>query len=723
MTAPVRPDPLTVRAARWSARHPWRAIGAWLVLVVACLAAGQAFSLKQIGNRDATVGQSHQAQLVLHRAGLDQPAVENVLISGGDSAGRQAAAGELTRSLRGQATVASVAPALPSSHTDALLVAVTMRGDPDTASDRVEPILAATAATQRAHPGLRVEQAGSASADVQINDQVARDLSRAAAISLPVTLIILLIAFGAIVVAGVPVLLAMSAVAAATGLSVLASQFLPDSGSTSSMILLMGMAVGVDYSLFYLRRIREEGGRGRAAAIEIAARTSGHSVVVSGLAVIVSMAGLYLADNVVFSSLATGAILVVLIAVVGSITVLPALLAKLGRAVDRPRVPLLWRLSEPGRPARVWPRLLRPALRRPVRTLLSASGVLVLLALPATRLRLHSDSAASLPRSIPIVGTMNRLEQAFPGQQVTDILVVQARADQAAQVRAALESIPARLAGNPLFAPGSSPVTASADGRVHQLSLAVPWDAESGPAKQGVKLLRQQLGPQLRRLVPGSRWLVAGDVAVAVDVDQHLADRLPWVIGFVVGLTMLIMLITLRSVVLAALTAVLNLLSAGAAFGVLVLVFQHSWLQGALNFQSTGALINWIPLFTFAVLFGLSMDYHIFLLSRIREAAQAGYPMPAAVRAGVVSSAGTITSAAIVMVSVFSIFVSLHMVEMKELGLGLAVAVLVDAIVVRTVLLPAALVALGHWAWWPGPLSRTGQLRPERDRRPSAVVG
>jgi RND superfamily putative drug exporter len=214
--------------------------------------------------------------------------------------------------------------------------------------------------------------------------------------------------------------------------------------------------------------------------------------------------------------------------------------------------------------------------------------------------------------------------------------------------------------------------------------------------------LRNSLVPQALRGVPGAHWAVGGETAENLDVDRHAADRLPWVIAFVVLLTMLIMGWVFRSVVIAVTTAAVNLLSAGAAFGVLVLVFQHSWAEGLLGFHTTGAVINWIPLFTFAVLFGLSMDYHVFVLAQIREAAESGMSTRRAVRAGLVRSAGTVTSAAVVMVSVFAIFASLHMIEMKELGIGLAVAVLVDALVVRVIVLPSLITLLGKRIWWPG---------------------
>jgi RND superfamily putative drug exporter len=702
----------TVRIARWSATHPWRAVTIWLALVVSCIAIGQAFSLRQISDTDTASGQSKQALQMLNGAHLRDPATETVLITSRHGALRageaKAAAADVTRRMRTLPAVAAVDAPVTSADRSAVMVQVTMAGDPDKAGDHVDSLLAATAAAQRDHADLRVEQVGGASLDNAVNTQVSKDLGAAATFSLPVTLLILLVAFGAIVAAGVPVLLALSAVGAATGLSSLVSHVLPDSGSTSSMILLMGMAVGVDYSLFYVKRVRAERhrGRGRLDAIEIAAATAGHSVLVSGLSVIVSMLGLFLARDAAFSSLAAGSIVVVAVAVVGSLTVLPALIMLLGRGIDRPRVPVLWRLSAQVREPVLWPRLLKPALTHPGRTLIASVLVLLAMAAPAIGLRLHSDTAASLPDSIGEKAAFTRLTAAFPSQQTTQTIVVRAPATEASAVVDRLTGLARQAADNPLFLPSdsSAQIRASADATVHRLDLDTSSDPESGPAKQDVRLLRGDLVPRALAGLSDVHWAVAGDTAENMDTDRHLSDAIGWVVGFVVALTMLVMGWVFRSVVIAATTALVNLLSAGAAFGVLVLTFQHTWAERLLGFHSTGAVINWIPLFTFAVLFGLSMDYHVFVVSRIREAAATGLSTREAVRVGITESAGTVTSAAIVMVSVFSIFASLHMVEMKELGVGLAVAVLVDALLVRIVVLPAAMTLLGRWNWWPGRL-------------------
>jgi RND superfamily putative drug exporter len=580
-----------------------------------------------------------------------------------------------------------------------MTVQVTLERDAD-----VAPLLAATAATQRDYPALRVEEVGSASMDKAVNDQVGSDLSAAATYSLPVTLGILLVAFGAIVAAGVPVLLALSAVGTATGLTALSSHLIPSTGTVSSMILLMGMAVGVDYSLFYVKRARAERHRGRSPldAVEIAAETAGHSVLVSGLAVLVSMFGLYFAADATFAALATGSIIVVAVAVLGSLTVLPALLVKLGRRIDRPRVPVLWRLTTQDRNPRLWTALLRPSLSRPARTLVISVVALGALALPALGMKLHSDSAQSLPSSIAEKHTLERLTAAFPDKQAEQDVVVRAGAAQAAQVREALRRLAGSAADSGLFLRAAPRISVSTDRTVQLLALDAPYDEEAPQARDGVDLLRGSLVPSALRGVHGARFAVGGDTAKSLDIDRHMSDRLPWVIGFVVALTMLIMGWVFRSVVIALITAAVNLLSAGASFGVLVLTFQHTWAQSLLGFESTGALINWIPLFTFVVLFGLSMDYHVFVISRIREAAARGLSTREAIREGIIGSAGTVTSAAIVMVSVFAIFAGLHMIEMKELGVGLAVAVLVDALVVRTIVLPSLMTLLGRWNWWPG---------------------
>ncbi|MEV0430141.1 MMPL family transporter [Micromonospora sp. NPDC049836] len=724
--------PMTVRLARWSAEHPWRAIALWVVFVAVCFVGGNAAGLSEATDSDQAIGEFGRAELIVDSGGFHEPAVENVLItprSGAlDPAAAKAAADDATARLRQVAGVASVGAPLPSHDGSALLVPITMAGDPETASDRVQPLRDATAEVQEAHPALRVEEVGGPSIDKALDDTLGKDFKRAELLSLPVTLAILIIAFGALIAAGVPVLLALSSVAAAMGLSTLASHLVPATDTTASVILLIGMAVGVDYSLFYVRREREERAKGRSGldAVEIAAETSGHAVVVSGTAVIISMGGLLLAQDAIFSSLAVGSILVVAVAVIGSLTVLPALLAKLGRWVDRPRVPLLWRLTAPrtgrhGQPAgpRFWPAVLRPALRAPVATLLVSVALLLALAAPALGMKLKFPGAEDVPRTTAAMQAYDRLTAAYPSNGTSHTVAVRAPADQADRVHAALTGLAGRTATDPLFAPaeGDGPkIKVSADRRVSVLDVATPYGSRSEQASRSLHELRQDLVPAALRGIPGVEYAVGGGVAASEDYADHIWAKLPIVAAFVLALTFLVMAWTFRSVVVAVTSILLNLLSAGAAYGLLVLVFQGDWAEGLLGFTSMDAIVTWLPLFLFVVLFGLSMDYHVFVVSRIREAVDRGMPTREAVAYGITSSAGVVTSAAVVMVGVFSIFATLSMIDFKQLGIGLAAAILLDATIIRAVVLPSLMTLLGDANWWaPRFLRRRAAVTPPAD--------
>jgi RND superfamily putative drug exporter len=468
------------------------------------------------------------------------------------------------------------------------------------------------------------------------------------------------------------------------------------------MIVLIGMAVGVDYSLFYLKREREERAAGRTTrdAVAIAAETSGHAILVSGGAVVASMAGLFVLGDVTFNSLATGSIIVVAVAVLGSITVLPALLVKLGRWVDRPRVPLLWRLN--GRIGRggISRRLLGPVVRHPVVALVGAAVVIGALAIPALGLKTHSGNVETLPSDIAEVQTLRTLSASFPAEGTSADVVVQADPADRDRVVAALAEIEAEAVGTGDFqATGAAPVT-SEDGTTTMVTLGLPYEESDERATAAIAELRA-LTPDALDGVGSVEWAVGGDTAEALDFSDKQGSRLPLMIGFVLLLTMLMMGGAFRSVPLAVISTVLNLASVGVSFGLLALVFQHGWGESLLDFTSPGFVIDWIPVFVMVVLVGLSMDYHVFVLSRVRELVQSGLPTRIAVHRGIAETAGTVTSAAAVMVSVFAIFATLSMLEMKMMGVGLAGAILLDATLIRLVVLPAALVLLGDRAWWP----------------------
>jgi RND superfamily putative drug exporter len=695
---------LTVRAARWSATHPWRAIAMWLVFVVACFALGSMTGTKQAQN-DGDVGEVTRAEKIVDSGNFDNPDIESVLItphSGGlDKAAADQVAVVVTERMRALGGVADVAKPVLAPNNEALIVRVTLREGVST--NRVQPLLDTTAKIQQENPGLRIEEVGGASIDKALTETLGNDFKRAEMFSLPVTLAILLIAFGALIAASVPLVLALSAVAAAIGLSAAASHLVPAVDAANSVILLIGMAVGVDYSLFYLRREREERakGRGHVDAVEIAAATSGHAVVVSGTAVIISMAGLFLARDTVFSSFAVGSILVVAVAVVGSLTVLPAILAKLGRWVDRPRIPLLWRLTARNGEPRFWPFMLKPALKRPVATLLVAVTALLAVASPALGMTLKFPGTEDLPRDTAVMKAYDRLTAAFPSTGTSHQVAVRAPADQQSAVKAALADLVRRTKSDSLFAQdGLQQPRVSKDGSVTVLEVATPYEGGSQQARDSLAKLRKELMPETVGKVPGAEYAVGGFVAADVDYAAHTRAKLPLVIGFVLLLTMIVMMVTFRSVVVAVTAIGLNLLSAGAAYGVVTAVFQNSWAEGLLDFRSNGAVVSWLPLFLFVVLFGLSMDYHVFVVSRIREAVLRGVPTRKAVADGITGSAGVVTSAAAVMIGVFAVFATLSTLDMKQLGVGLAVAILIDATIIRAVVLPSVMILLGEANWW-----------------------
>jgi putative drug exporter of the RND superfamily len=748
-TAPARPRraashrgprrPLTVRVARWSATHPWRAMALWAVFVALCFVVGNLAGLHKATDQDQAIGEAGRAGLIYDQAHYNDPATENILITAKsgqlDRSAATAAATDAAGRMRARTDVSKVEGPILAKNGQAELVVVTMTGDAQTASDRVQPLRAVTAAVAADHPAVRVEQTGEASIDKALNDTIGQDFKKAELLSVPATLLILLVAFGALLAAGVPVVLAITSVVGALGLSNLVSHLIPGTDTTASVILLIGMAVGVDYSLFYLRREREERARGRTHldAVEIAAETSGHAVVVSGIAVIIAMVGLFLAGDAVFSSLATGSILVVLVAVIGSLTVLPAILAKLGRWVDKLRVPVLWRLTSRGSTGRgrIWPAILRPALRAPAATLVVSVVALLALAAPALGMKLKFPGSEDLPRTTAPMQAYDRLTAAFPSTGTTHLIAVKAPAASAPAVRAALTHLANRAGRNKLFAVDDRlQIRTSADHRITTMELAVPYPGRSPQAARSLTVVRTELVPQTIGKVPGAEYAVGGFVAESTDYANHMWHKLPTVVGFVLLLTLLVMAWTFRSVVIAFTAIGLNLLSAGAAYGLVTLVFQGNWAEQILDFRSMNAIVTWLPLFLFVVLFGLSMDYHVFVVSRIREAARRGMPTRDAVAHGITTSAGTVTSAALVMVAVFSIFATLSTIDMKQLGIGLAAAILLDATIIRAVVLPSLMALLGTANWWAPRFLRDRTADPaatpveiEPERRELTAVG
>ena len=678
-------------------RRPKTTILLWVLFVVGCSAVGAITGTKTIGFSEGGAGESARADRLVAAADLQDPAAERVLVRSGDPAAARAAADAVAQRLRalpevGEAQGPADAPELAADGGRTLLVVARLRGDPADAPDRVAPLERAVAGVRARHPGVSLRQAGAGTGENEFTALLEEDLGKAGMLSLPVTVVVLVIAFGAIVAAFVPLLLGLTSVAAAMGLFGVVSQFAPDGGSTGALVLLIGLAVAVDYSLFYIRREREErrAGRGPEAALDVAAATAGRAIVVSGLTVIVSLAGLLITGLSVFTSMALGTIVVVAIAVLGSLTVLPATLALLGDRVDRGRLPFPRRRvrSRPG----LWARVAAAVTRRPAAWLVTSVCLLVALALPAVEMKTGDNE---LPRDLPVVQTDRAIERAFPGAPEDAQLVVTGTAldERGPQLRAL-----ARRALDVTGGRGEARVTVARDARTAVVSVPMP-DRSDEAAARTVAQLRDRVAPTAASVGPGARALVTGVAAEDADFADRLSGRTPLVLLFVLGLAFVLMIAAFRSPALAASMIALNLLSLGATYGILTAVFQNEWAEGLLGFESSGVVTTWLPLFAFVILFGLSMDYTILVLERIREARRAGLPARRAAAEGVAATGGTVTSAAFVMVAVFAIFATLRLVENKQLGVGLASAILIDATLVRGVALPAIVSLIGDRGW------------------------
>ncbi len=699
------------RLSLWSMRHRWLVSLAGLMILVGSgwLLTG---GITTTQSDEQLVGDSAEAAAIVADADFGDRPTERVVVTRKDGAlsstAATALAAELTRAYDGVLGVAAVGEPAPAPDGRSLVLELELAtGSGDTqvpAADVVADSLDATAAFAAAHPELQVGQVGEGSIDREIDATIGKDFERAEIYSIPITLTILLVAFGAVVAAGVPLLLGLSSVLVALGLTAAASRgLLPVDPSTQSLVLLIGLAVGVDYSLFIMRRVQEEieAGRSRTDAIAVAGATAGRAVVISGLTVVVAMAGMLVAGGL-FTSLAVGAMLVVAVAVAASAVLLPAMLAILGRGVDWLRLPFLHRLSgRRGTDRSLWGRLAGRVSRHPLAWGGVTAALLLALALPALGMRTELGSVDVLPADLQVVQAYHQLEDAVPtdGGQTVD-LVVKADPAEAAQVAAALEQAAPTTAGVTHVTQVAPELSTSLDGSVTVQTVAL----DIGPSEEAfgdtVDQLRAQVVPQVEQALAGipSAEVHVGGGAEASDLARWMDQRLPWVVGFVLLLTLAVMLFSFGSPWLAATTVVLNLLSVGAAYGVLTLVFQNTWAEGLLDFTSIGAVEAWLPLLMFVILFGLSMDYHVFVTSRVREARDSGLDSAEAVRQGVGRSAGVVTAAAAVMVGVFSVFGMLSTLEMKELGVGLATAILLDATLVRGVLLPAMLTLLGDRA-------------------------
>jgi len=727
---------LAARMGRWSANHWKTAVFGWLAFVVASVFLGIQLGTTSIDERDANVGESRTADQMIERAlfTVDEKGesieelgemvlLQSKTLTVTDPAFR-AAIDDAIRTVRDFPEVKDVESPLDARNSGLVsedghsaMVQFTPKGTYEEAILYIDTIVSAVDEAEARHPGISMDSLG-VSSDKAIDAEIKGGLAKAGLISIPLTIIILMVVLGSFVGALIPLFLGITSVVATTGLLALSSKGVPASENIMEVVLLIGLAVGVDYALFYMRRERQEraAGRTESAALEAAAATSGRAVLVSGMTVLIAMAGMFLSGDKTFMSFSVGTMIVVAVAMLGSLTVLPALLSKLGDRVEKGRIPFLGRRKR--RESRLWGAVLDRVLRRPLVSALAAGAVLVALALPA--LQLHTTQTGIEGFSSPSVEPFVRLAAAFPGTPDPAVVAIEADDVTTPELRRAVTELEQKaLATGEMNRPIE--VETNRAGTVTRVEIPFVGNGTDDASNHALATLRDDLLPATLGEVDGVEYAVTGQTANSQDFNKSLTSSAPKVFGFVLLFAFGLLLVSFRSIVIAVKAVALNLLSVAAAYGVLVAIFQWGWGENLLDFQSNGGIANWLPLFMFVILFGLSMDYHVFILSRIREAYDRGLSTDDAISHGIKSTAGVVTSAAVVMVGVFLVFTLLPLVDLKEMGIGLAVAVLIDATLVRAVLLPATMKLLGNANWYlPRWLEWLPRLEHERSVEPVA---
>jgi RND superfamily putative drug exporter len=703
---------IAARMGRWSARHRKTAIFGWLAFVVVAFAIGTAVGTQKVDESDTNVGEARRADHIIRDGGfkIDEQS-EFVLVQSSTYTARdaefRAVVTDAVRTLDRHPQVTKLQSPLTAGNEGqisrdghSVLIEFSPKGSYDEAAAYIDEITSAVDEVRDANPGFYVGEAGSASTGKALQEMFGSQLARAGLLSIPLTLGILLLVFGSLVGASIPLLLGLTSVFATLGLLALPSQLVPMDENVAAVVLLIGLAVGVDYSLFYIRRERDErrAGRSEAAALEAAAATSGRAVLISGVTVMIAMAGMLLSGDKTFMSFAIATMMVVAVAMIGSLTVLPAMLSWLGDRIDKVRVPFLWRLRRADGESRVWSAILDRVLRRPLASALAATAALLVLAYPALHLHTAISGLDALPKSLKEMQSYNKVNDAFPGGATPAVVAIAGDAsnpDLQAAVRELRDEALASGAGL-----GPIDVEGAPGGKAVTVAIPLAGQGTEAGSDAALETLRTKIIPATLGQVSGIEYAVTGETAASKDWNDAMKSAVPIVFGFVLAFAFVLLLVSFRSVVIPAKAIVMNLLSVAAAYGIVVAVFQWGWGENLLDFNSNGGVAAWLPMFLFVILFGLSMDYHVFILSRVREYYDRGLSTEDAVSRGIKSTAGVVTSAAAVMVLVFGVFALMPIVDMKEFGIGLSAAILIDATIVRAVLLPATMKLLGKWNWY-----------------------
>lgn len=717
--------PATVRVARWSARHRWLVFGLWFVFTIGLFVISQALGgIKTVNPADSRPGASAQLEsikgwdtfkangttgteerfiVVISHPTLKvtDPAYHQVV----SSIFKRLSSVTFNENGQTQPVLADFADpyTLPpqaglfSPDLSSVRLVGTVKGDSDLAKQKLAPVKPLLDNFQAEFKEFSIFPLSNSLGNDEISDLISRDLDSSLIITIPLTFAILLLAFGAVVASIVPLVLAVAALLGAFGLLGIYSQLItPISSYATQIVVLIGLAVAVDYSLFMITRFRTERrhGKDKLEAIKISSSTSGRAVFFSGLTVAISLAGLFFLDDPIFRSMAVGTIGVVLISIVGSLTFLPATLAILGNGINWGRLPYFGRDRAEG--SGVWGAIVRGVMRFPIMFLVVVAAFMLTLAYPVTQLRMGETDLTSFPDKLEIVQAYNLLNAKWPQGTELKLEVIVTQADRA-DTKAAMEKFTA--AAMQIKGLSQPSVTYSTNGRVADIAMVMSGSQNDPANHELVTKLRQEVVPANFKNLNGVEALVSGMAAYSMDSTKIYTDAMPLVFGFVLGLSFLLLLVAFHSIVIPFTAIIMNLFSTGASYGVLVLVFQLGWFKDLTGIKPADVQ-NWVPVFIFTILFGLSMDYHLFLLTRIKEARDGGLSSNEAVARGISITSGTITSAAAIMVMVFAVFVTLQVVFIRQLGLGLAVAVLLDATVVRSLLVPATMRLLGDWNWY-----------------------
>ena len=703
----------TQTLARASSRHPWRTVGIWVLgLVIA-----GSFSSRLM--KDATTEEfgltnnpeaAQAADLLEQRLRGPDRAIESFIVSSPSATVDDAEFRDYVERLQaelvalGKDVVLGVNtyydtedPSMVSEDRRTTIMAAELAGEFQKSADHADDL---RGAVERARtPGFSTQLFGPSSLNDDFIKASEDNLANGEKYGIPAALIVLVVVFGAVVAALLPILIGIAAIAIAFGLVAVVGQIAPFSFFVTSMISMMGLAVGIDYSLFFVSRYREERHRGldKLAAIEASGGTAGRAVFFSGMTVVLALVGMLLIPNTIFRSLAGGAIFVVLIAVMASMTLLPALLGLLGDNINRLRIHRR-RADAAARSGGFWDVVTRAVMRRPVASLLLGVSVLIVPAVFWTQMHTGFAGVSTLPESFESKKGFEALAKDFSGGLSSPVeVVIDGPADDQA-VQAGVQRLQASLDTDPFLGPSQVEVNPARDLTV--VSAPLKGDPASDAAVEAIERVRDDYVPEAFPDESTAKVVTGGETAFNKDFFEITSEYMPLIFAFVLGLSFVLLTVAFRSVVVPLKAILLNLLSVAAAYGLIVLVFQKGVGNDLFGFQKVEAIEAWLPLFLFSVLFGLSMDYHVFLLSRVREHYDQTGDNTESVAYGLRTTAGIITGAALIMVAVFGAFAAGELVSFQQMGFGLAAAVLIDATIVRSVLVPASMKLLGTRNWY-----------------------